>query len=127
VAATENGQPGRGHERADGHAGHAGVEAATVMQVGHHLNEAARLLRSPPAPLSPELFRVALRGMAALCGLVVDRGSEAPAQPPSLFRGDVSGHVVAEALGMWEGRIRDALATPEARRKGAGGRDDRRA
>jgi len=83
------------------------VGVATVAaEVSWHLTETMTALRAEAAPLSPELLRVVLRGLAELCGLLVERGGEGPARPPTLFRDD---QVVAEALGMWEGRLRFAM------------------
>jgi len=83
------------------------ADAATVAaEVSWHLTETMSALRAEAAPLDPELLRVVLRGLAELCGLLVERGGEAPGKPPSLFRDD---RVVAEALGMWEGRVRFAM------------------
>ena len=80
--------------------------ATTAAKVHWHLAEAAAILRQQPRPLSPELLRVALRGMSELCRLAFERGQETPATPPFLFRNDP---VVAEALGMWERRVRASM------------------
>jgi hypothetical protein len=78
-----------------------------AAEIHRHLAETAALLRREPKPISPELLRVALRGMSELCRLAFERGQESPAEPPFLFRNDP---VVAEALGMWEQRLRAAMA-----------------
>lgn len=52
-------------------------------------------------------MRIALRGMSELCRLVFERGMETAAQPPYLFRDHP---VVAEALSMWEQRVRAVRA-----------------
>ncbi len=77
-----------------------------AAEVHWHLAEAAAILRRQPRPLSPELLRIALRGMSELCRLAFELGQETPAEPPFLFRNDP---VVAEALGMWEQRVRLAM------------------
>ncbi len=71
-----------------------------------HFKEIASAVSQESAPVDLVLLRVVLRGMAEVCGLLVDRGGEAPVQPPSLFRDD---RIVSEALGMWEGRLRFAM------------------
>lgn len=84
----------------------------TIAAEAHwHLAEAAAILRQQPRPLSPELLRIALRGMSELCRLAFERGHEAPAEPPFLFRNDP---VVAEALGMWDQRLRAAITEQRA-------------
>ncbi len=88
----------------------------TAAEMQWHLAEVAAILRQEPRPLSPELLRIALRGMSELCRMLFERGQETPAEPPFLFRNDP---VVAEALGMWDQRVRAAMtehATAEAGR-----------
>jgi hypothetical protein len=68
------------------------------------------------------LLRVVLRGVGELCGLLHQRGPEPAVQPPSLFRDTP---VVAEALGMWEARLRSAI-TERQRAAGHPGEDRRR-
>jgi len=92
-------------------------------EVHRHLAEAAALLRQQPRPLSPELLRIALRGMRELCLLAFERGQETPAQPPYLFRDTP---VVAEALGMWEQRVRAAMTDQHASAWRWGDHDHRR-
>src|SRR6266516_2932975 len=75
--------------------------AAAVMW---HFKEIAGAICQEPAPVDLVLLRVVLRGMAEVCGLLVERGGEAPVRPPSLFSDD---RVVSEALG-------DVLAFPQA-------------
>ncbi len=77
--------------------------AAAVMW---HFKEIAGAICQEPAPVDLVLLRVVLRGMAEVCGLLVERGGEAPVRPPSLFSDD---RVVSEALGIWEGRLRFAM------------------
>ncbi len=88
-----------------------GTPTTVSAEVHWHLAEAAAILRQQPRPLSPELLRIALRGMAELCRLAFERGHETPAEPPFLFRNDP---VVAEALGMWEQRLRAAMTEQHA-------------
>lgn len=83
----------------------------TAAEVHWHLAEAAAILRQQPRPLSSELLRIALRGMSELCRLAFERGHETPAEPPYLFR---ENPVVAEALGMWDQRLRAAIAEQHA-------------
>jgi len=87
-------------------------------EVHWHLAEVTAAVRAAPRPLRPELLRVVLRGLGELCGLLHQRGHETPAQPPSLFRDTP---VVAEALGMWEARVRVAITE---RQHAAHGDDD---
>ncbi len=88
-----------------------GTPITVSAEVHRHLAEAAAVLRQQPRPLSPELLRIALRGMAELCRLAFERGHETPAEPPFLFRNDP---VVAEALGMWEQRLRAVMTEQHA-------------
>lgn len=71
-----------------------------------HLAEAAKVIEGEPAPLRPDLLRIVLHGLAELCRLLYQRGHETPTPPPSLFR---DSPVVAEALAMWEARVRQAV------------------
>jgi hypothetical protein len=88
---------------------HPGPSTPTTSaaQVQWHLAEVAAILRQDPRPFSPELLRITLRGVGELCRVLFERGQETPAEPPFLFRNDP---VVAEALGMWEQRVRAAMA-----------------
>ncbi len=78
-----------------------------LKEVQWHLAEIAAALRDEPAPLGPDLLRIVLHGLADLCSLLHERGAEASAQPPSLFRDTP---VVAEALAIWSGRLRTTAA-----------------
>jgi len=75
-------------------------------EVEWHLADVAEVLRREPAPLPPDLLRVVLHGLADLCRVIYERGGEAPASPPSLFRDTP---VVTEALAIWKDRIRAAM------------------
>ncbi|HZD71222.1 MAG TPA: hypothetical protein VFA45_20670 [Actinomycetes bacterium] len=87
------------------------TEAAEAAALGWHLDEAAAVLRHQPTPLSPEVLRVALRGVGELCRVLFERGQENPAEPPYLFRDNA---VVSEALAMWERRVRAAMSEQHA-------------
>ena len=91
-----------------------GTPTTVAAEVHRHLAEAAAILRQEPKPLSPELLRIALRGMAELCRIAFERGRETPAEPPFLFRNDP---VVAEALAMWEQRLRAAMTQQHVGRR----------
>jgi len=82
-------------------------QAPTVsVEVEWHLREAARAIREGPAPIDPDLLRVALTGLAEIVHQIVERQREIPAPAPTLFADDV----VAEAAHMWVWRIRQATA-----------------
>jgi hypothetical protein len=88
----------------------AAAGESLYAEIHWHLAEVTAALRDQPTPLRPELLRIVLRGLADQCRLLYERGHETPTQPPSLFRDNP---VVAEALAMWEGRVR--LASTEQR------------
>jgi hypothetical protein len=91
--------------------------ASAPAEADWHLAEVAAALRSQPVPLDPAMLAAALRGMAELCRLLHERGREAGAQPPVLFRDNP---VIAEALGMWATRLA-CLASEQRRAAGAEG------
>jgi hypothetical protein len=81
---------------------HAAPDQPLPDRVRWHLAEVSSALQQAPVPLDPALLAVVLRGLAELCRLLHERGHEAAAQPPVLFRDNP---VIAEALGMWATRI----------------------
>ncbi len=89
------------------------VHTTVAGEVGWHLAQTIKVLRAEATPIDPAMLRIVLHGMAELSGLLVERGSEVSVLPPSLFCDD---RVVAEALALWEGRIRLAM-TEQRRRK----------
>jgi hypothetical protein len=82
-------------------------------EVQWHLAEVTAALRGAPRPLRPVLLRVVLHGLGELCELLHQRAHEPPVAAPSLL-GDTP--VVAEALGIWEARVRQAITQQHASR-----------
>jgi S-adenosyl methyltransferase len=105
------GRPGQGWGQAQGPDG----LGASVPLVEWHLAEVAAVVRGQPVPLDPALLSAVLRGLAELCRLLHERGREAGAVPPVLFRDNP---VIAEALGMWATSL--AVIASEQRRVAGG-------
>ncbi len=88
--------------------GQPGPIGSTVsVEVEWHLREVAQAIRDASVPVSPELLRIVLTGLAEVVRRIVARQGEASAVPPILFRD----HIVSEAAHMWEQRIREAIRT----------------
>jgi hypothetical protein len=92
------------------------TSAPLSNQVRRQLAEVAAALRGQPPPLDPELLAVVLRGLAELSRVLQERGHEAGARPPVLFRDNP---VIAEALGMWATRVASLAREQPADEEGA--------
>lgn len=94
-----------------------GVDAGVPLpaEIAWHLSTAASAVRLEPTPLDPAVLRALLRGLTEFCGLLIERGGEAPARPPLLFRDNEDSRALMEALGLWDIRIRTALTSQDSR------------
>lgn len=94
MSGTANGQPGP-----------IGSMVSVSAEVEWHLREIAGAISDAAVPISQELLRIVLAGLAEVVRRVVARQGEVSAAPPILFRD----HIVSEAAHMWERRIREAM------------------